>query len=495
MILSRRAFVSGGAAALAATALPGRLFAAATSGLTPAAMQADLDLLLRAYETVHPGLLRYLPQGGFGERIAAAKLWAARDRSLPEFFTALARLTASVRCGHSHPNPANQSRAAREALFSGRNRLPFSFRWIDQRMIVTGARGGTPVLPAGSEVLTLDGVSPRHMLTAMLPLARADGSNNDKRIAQLGIASRDRYAAFDMFRPMLFSARADGTMQLQVRDPNGQRRIVTLAALSEEQLRPAPAPENAPMDWSFDIRSDGIGLLTMKDWVTYRSQWDWRAYLDQVVDRLIEERSRGFIIDIRGNEGGTECGWHLLERLVEREVARPAFIQKVRFRQLPADLVEPLDTWDPSFRDWGSAAVGPDTDGFYRLERPNEGDESIVPRGRRFAGPVAVLINASCSSATFQFADAIQRAGLATLVGEGTGGSRRGINGGAYFFVRLPGTGLEVDLPIIGYFPQQSQPDAGVRPERLVAVTTDDIAAGRDRQLDTALRAVGARAS
>ena len=38
------------------------------------------------------------------------------------------------------------------------------------------------------------------------------------------------------------------------------------------------------------------------------------------------------------------------------------------------------------------------------------------------------------------------------LVGQMTGGNQRGINGGAFFFVTLSNSQLEVDLPLVGNF-------------------------------------------
>lgn len=485
MLVSRRALVAAGTAVLAVRALPARA-AAFGDPLAPPAMQADLDLLLRAYETVHPGLYRYLPPGGFAARVAAAKVWAREPRTLADFYLALARLSASVRCGHSHPNPYNQGRAARAALFAGRDRVPFAFRWIGGRMIVTGGRRGQTPLPPGSEIVELDRQAPRRLLAAMMPLARADGGNDAKRVALLGVAGRDRFAPFDVFRPMLFPRAGEGTIELIARLPTNATRRLVLPAWTEDDLV-VREPDGGALDWTFDISSEGIGLLTMRDWVTYRTQWDWRAFIDEAVDRLIEERARGLIVDIRGNEGGTECGWHLLERIVARKTPLPPFVAKVRYRRLPDDLAPALDTWDPAFRDWGAQAAGPDSEGFFRLIRPASDRETIEPRGRRFAGAVAVLVDAACSSATFQFAHAVQAHRLATLVGETTGGNRRGINGSAYFFVRLPQSGLEVDLPIVGEFPAAPQPDAGIVPDHLVAVSAQDIARGFDRQMQTAL--------
>jgi len=491
MILSRRRFLSGSAAAVAASSLPSILMAAEPVPLRPAQMQADLDLLQRAYQAVHPGLLRYLPPGSFEAQVAAARTWANRERSLPEFYITLARITASIRCGHTHPNPYNQSDTASAALFGGRTRLPFAFRWIDGEMIVTGGRAGVSALAAGARIVAIDGTPARELLTVMMPLARADGGNDAKRVAQLGIGASDRFAAFDVFRPMLKSPSGQGAVRLQVIEPNGRKRVLELGALTEADIEAARAPEDAPLEWPFAIRADRIGVLTMGDWTTYRTKWDWRAYLDGVLDRLIDEGAKGLIIDLRGNEGGTECGWHILERLVAADLPLPQFHKRLRYRTLPAELNPFLDTWDRRFRDWGETAQGPDPDGFYDLKRAAPDEEAILPRGRRFGGKVAVLVDAACSSATFQFANALSGSGVATIIGEPTGGNRRGINGDAYFFVRLPETGLEVDLPIVGVFSVRAQADAGIVPDQVIRVTAADLAAGRDRQFAAALVAVG----
>jgi C-terminal processing protease CtpA/Prc len=91
------------------------------------------------------------------------------------------------------------------------------------------------------------------------------------------------------------------------------------------------------------------------------------------------------------------------------------------------------------------------------------------------------------SSATFQFASLIKANRLGTLVGEPTGGNQRGINGGAFFFLRLPESGLEADIPLIGYFPDKAMPDAGITPDVLAPVTARDIASGRDAAMERAL--------
>jgi C-terminal processing protease CtpA/Prc len=102
--------------------------------------------------------------------------------------------------------------------------------------------------------------------------------------------------------------------------------------------------------------------------------------------------------------------------------------------------------------------------------------------------PMAVLTSPQNSSATFQFASLVRDTGLGTLIGETTGGNQRGINGGAFFFARLPESGIEFDVPLVGFFPEGSTPpDAGLAPDIRSRQSVQDIVSGNDRPLNTAI--------
>lgn len=203
--------------------------------------------------------------------------------------------------------------------------------------------------------------------------------------------------------------------------------------------------------------------------------------------RLQERGAGALVIDLRGNEGGTGVGDEILSRLATRDLRLDGFRRRVRRRSVPERLRPHLDTWDRSFLDWGDQAV-PGEGGFFTLTRyDDEPGGSVVPAAARpFRGLTFVLVDASNSSATFEFALAVRQNRLATLVGQPTGGNQRGINGGAFFFLRLPRSRIEVDVPLIGFFPPGERPDAGIVPEVLVEPSADDVARG----VDTELRAV-----
>jgi len=487
MHLDRRHLLTGASGLVATAFLPTPAKASDTL-LSPAAMLSDIGILSDAYVSLHPGLYRYLTPMGFQHERQRLNRFAATPRTLGAFYLALSAFTASIRCGHSFPNPANQTPTVASALFGKPDRLPFAFAWLDRRMIVTADLGSGHHLPIGSEIVAIDGIGARDMLAKMLPYARTDGSNDARKVADLGIPGDADQPTFDVLRALLFPA-SDSSARVAVRI-NGKVAPIACplmtAAARDATLR---HPSNgSPYGWTFEVRGT-VGILTMPTWAVFHDKWDWQGFIDASLDTAIDRKLSGIVIDVRDNGGGLDCGAAIVARLIDAPLAADNYSRHVRYRKIPDRLAPYLKTWDRSFKDWGASAIGPDAAGFYTLTRPGDASDTdtIQPKGRRFAGKVAVLVGPKNASATFGFASLMQRYRLGTLIGEQTGGNRRGINGGAFFFIGLPGSGIEVDLPLIAYWPGTPQPDAGVMPDIAVPARVADVQAGRDAALGRAV--------
>ena len=254
--------------------------------------------------------------------------------------------------------------------------------------------------------------------------------------------------------------------------------MVVEALTFEQRIAPIRAREASRkggnevlFEWKY--LDDGSAYLRMPTWALYNSKWDWQTWLNSRLDELSERNSRTLIVDLRGNEGGNDIGNEILKRFVTGDLKVSKYRRLVRYRQTPAGLDSYLDTWDPSFKNWGDAAVelaeawptAPPVH-YYALSRYDDdasGEDIFHPAGKPFNGKLYVLIDANNSSATFQFAQIVQRNKLGKLVGQPTGGSQRGINGGAFFFLRLPKSQIEMDLPLIGSFQSRLNPTQGSR--------------------------------
>ena len=470
--------------------------------LQSAGLRADVAVLRRAYEAMHPGLYRYNTRAQMDRNFARLEAAFGRDRSLSDAYLELSRFLAKVKCGHSYANFFNQPEAVVDSLFKGQNRVPFYFRWIDRRMIVTRNFSTDSRISRGTEILSIDGVPASRILDRLLTVARADGANDAKRIKYLELTGDSPYEAFDIFFPLLFPPAGD-SREFTVRE-FGTKAVAKLRLRSltfEERAAPLEAEEKArkggdePL-WRLEHLDSDTAYLRMKSWAVYDSKWDWKGFLDRSLDELSKRATRNLVVDLRGNEGGLDCGDQIISRLIDADLPLGQYRRLVRYRTAPEDLVPYLDTWDPSFRDWGAAAVGPEH-GFYTLRRYDDDERGsvIAAKGPRYVGRVYVLIDAANSSATFQFAQVLKQHRLATLVGQPTGGNQRGINGGAFFFLRLPNSKVEVDLPLIGTFPIGRRPDAGITPDVVVRPSVRDIAQGIDTELAAVRRLIEERSS
>lgn len=452
------------------------------------ALRADIPLLKRIYETLHPGLYRYQTPTAFARGCADLEDALGRPLSLPMQYLRLSRLLAQVKCGHTYANFFNQSKDVARVIIDPADKLPFHIRWVGARLVVFDNPLGLDGLRRGSEILRINGTSAAEIQARLLPYLRADGANDDKRRILLGVTGGDRIETFDVFYPLVFGSHA--VFRLTVRDGDGPARRLEVPAINQSQ-REAMAPkgldESSPDYWQLTYPAPAVALITMPGWALFNQTWDWRARIQAMFEDMAARGAKGLIIDVRDNEGGLDCGYDIMAHLIDRDL--PLFQdyeRRVRFRSTPVDLNPYLDTWDRSFEHLGDGAddLG---NGFYRLKNDEDEVNHITPQGPRFSGKVVVLSGAQNSSATFQFIDLMRRNGLARIYGQPTGGNQRGINGGSFFFVRLPHSGLEADLPLVGTFPKTPKPDAGLLPDVRVDVTVPDIAANRDPALSRAI--------
>lgn len=458
------------------------------------ALQRDVDVLEATYGALHPGLHRYLSDAELAAAYAGLRRDFARPHRLDRAYLAWSAFAAKIRCGHTYANFFNQRDAVQKALFQ-HPRLPFLFRWIDGEMVVTRDLGSGADLKPGTRILALDGVPTPAILAALMPYARADGGNDDKRVASLQRIGGSRYEAFDVFHPLLYPASVGEVATLRYVAPGTRRaRTATVRRLAYDAdavppMQGAMATPDSPMGWAIAFPRADLAVWRMPDWAAYsHAGWDWQGHLDRGVDDLVARGVRDLVIDLRGNEGGDNVGAALLARLIDAPATMAIATRTVRYRRVPDALRPQLSTWDKSFYDWGEAAVGT-ADGVYRLTKYDTGGSgiAIAPKAPRYTGRVWVVVGPDNSSATFEFAQAVQLRKLGTLVGEPTGGNRRGINGGAFFFMTLPGSGIELDVPLIAQFPETPTPDAGLLPDVPAHETADSIAAGRDVAMEAIL--------
>jgi hypothetical protein len=473
-------------------AVASELPATATGVLDETQAAEDARLLQHALRTLHPALTKYRSQAEIDAAFAHFDARARAARTSSEMYLAASELAAAIRCGHTWTNVLNQQGAIKHTLLDAADKLPLRLDLVAGRWLVLSS--ADPAVSPGDEILAINGVPGEQVVARMRPYLRADGSSEGKRLRQL---SHDRgdFSQMDIIWPLL-SPPVEGRYALVVRGAQGaQRRVLvkamTLAQRDEVLARQGFKP--ASEDWSFRI--DGkVGILTLPTFAFHRSKFDWKTFLDDAFARLEAEGVPVLVIDVRANEGGDGAiGGELLTHLVRKPFAFEGSQTTSAFERVPDDLRKYVDTWDESFYDLTGKVV-PITEGTaagkFRYTGGKGRRQVVEPVARPYAGRVFLLVGPENSSAAFQLATLAQSSGAATLVGQRTGGNRRGLNGGHLLWINLPNSGVGVDIPLLAGAYTATTPDASVTPDVVVEPSFEAARAGRDVEMEAVRRLI-----
>ena len=464
--------------------------AAAADSLTAEQAKSDADILVKTLRALHPALDKYRSQAQVDASFERFQRRAGDARTPADMYLAATELAASVRCGHTWTNVLNQQGAIKQRLLEAPDKLPLTMTLVEGRWLVRAS--AAPGIAPGDEVVAIDGHAGAQVVATMLPYLRADGSSDGKRLRQLG-HDRPDYSMMDIVWPLLAPPVA-GVYRLQVRRGEAAARTVDARALTlAARTASLRAQGTRALSETWSLRIDGDrAVMTLPTFSLYRSQFDWRQFYANSFDQLKQQKIAHLIIDIRDNEGGDGAiGLDLLSYLVRAPMTYVSDQSVTTYERVPYQFVRYLDTWDSSFFDRTGMVDkimdGPQAGRF--SFRPNAArTHTITPRADRFTGAAWLLVGAENSSATFALAQLVKQSGAATLVGQPTGGNQRGLNGGQLAWVTLPNSGVAVDIPLLASRYLASTPDASVTPDVAIHRSFAMQAAGRDQEMEGAVR-------
>jgi hypothetical protein len=451
-------------------------------------LQKDFAIVRKSYEQMHPGLYKYQSKEVIDKAFEDCKTALNHDQSLAEAYLNFHELTSKFQCGHAYPNFYNQGEFLKKELFEQKVCLPFQFQLIEDRMLIT--RSADSTLSDGIEVKTINGITVSTIIKTLLPIVRADGSNDAKRRKLLEIGGQT-FEYFDIFFPMYFPLKTD-SFELQIYDFNSKKTskisVKALNRIKRNETLKAKYPDNEVVSANFKWLNDKTAIMQINNLAIYNKAFDFDKFYLNSADEYTQKQGKNLIIDIRKCEGGNTSEMIKLVRyLSKNNIEIKNELDCWAYIKIDTTLKKYVDN-----KSWAFGWFNMNEKYFTKLEngqyRSKDGDKSemITPEKINLEGNIYLMTSATNSSAGYIMADIFKKYHLATLVGQTTGGNQRGITAGAMFFMSLPNTKIEVDVPLIGmnYDLAKTRPDAGLSPDVYVKPNIMDAVKGIDTEME-----------
>ncbi|RKH15245.1 hypothetical protein D7X74_18730 [Corallococcus sp. CA047B] len=453
--------------------------------------RADVALLRRALETIHPGLYRYRSRAELQAAFVRLEAAASRPTTDLALWRALALMLAELHCDHTKPEPSVALEAYRR---THPTHLPLRFKILEGRMIVVSNDGQPGAPPPGAELVGINGLPVPRVLTELGRAVAHDGSTDHAIAAKLASDSDLMGDDFNEYWPAF---RGFPTKWVLDWKRSGALRLShsTLAPISFKEWTALSWPGSPYRDEFYKAihwRIDGKrALLRIDTFVNYRNPVDATAFLGGFFKTLKAQGVEQLVLDLRESGGGSEDVSVALGRYLLKAPflwSKPSLLKAIRYGDLPTHI-----------ESWGDrkAVFEPDEKGFRRtsdgwwerLPRPDDEGlrmQDVSPDA--FTGTVTVLSGPmNGSGATRTLAQLKEKLG-ARLVGEESAGSAEGPTAGRIFLLTLPHSGLRIRIPNawnrtnIEHF----VPGRGVPVDETVVPTVADFEAGRDRAVEVA---------
>lgn len=469
----------------------------------------DLEFLVRLVDRVHPDPYRIHPREAVEaeHRRVAETMPASLTKS--ELCLRLSRLLAFLNDAHTGLSCENLivnewKRASLESPPQTQRllRFPPYVRLDDQQHLTVGWHNGAPGIDPGDRILRVNGQDADALLASW-----ASEISDDTDAGRRAEVARG-------FRVYLALHGIDAPYRLTVAPPGGPSRDVTIQGepvnyqfqdrptaparppVTEINLPPVPPTVFKPIQLQngfFEYRIIEPDIAYMNFFSLFGgldTASSFQKAVNQMFKLVASDRPRVLIIDIRENGGGEDSvAQALLRHLTEKQFRLFTSVQLKRSKEA-RDFVSSmlripfrwlrLQYLSTEVRQYYNGPVG-------TLSRPLERPLPERPRAEPFFdGPVCVLTGPHTGSAAVEFAEAVKTFGLATIVGEETGGQPNSF--GNQFPFSLPRSGLS--LTIATARSVRANGDLAdfspVKPDIVVRTTAADMRRGFDPVLERA---------
>lgn len=432
---------------VAAACLPTGLSAApdnATTVMTPAQVQEDFDLAVKAVEAGLPDATWFQSERAWRQAKQEARQMLPDVEDAQGLFRVLRPLLSRIGEGHlSLQRSPTMKRMDRD----GQGLLPLDIHWTEGGAWVERGWGDANNVSPGTRLLAIDGESADDLVRESMAALGHDGRIATGAMHEAGGAGYAR---------VRYWMRGGATCyRLRLQDASGaisERLVGGIAATA----RPAPTTSVesplASLEW-LDGQTARLVVPTFSNRRYREAGSDYRTVIRQLFETLNARGARNLILDLRRNGGGSEGNENYLFSYLVREPLRKYASVEARDDSISvADMHGRLYSVEV-FDKEELVAQERLPNGY--LSRRNEPPEGLMSHWERrspiFSGRLIVLAGRETFSGAAELSSMIYHTRRGLFVGEEVAGAHAGNTSGYTWEVRLPSSGMLLHIPLLKF--------------------------------------------
>ncbi|MBO9611208.1 MAG: hypothetical protein J7619_00865 [Dyadobacter sp.] len=439
--------------------------------ISSSALLSDMDMARSAVVTLHPGFGRFGPREEFLHALDSVRnvIRGSDSTSFISFFRMVNPVLTKIRCGHTKFFPPMKGFPF---YFFTDNLIPLIVRFDNGRQLLVTHSGHPEAV--GKYVKRINGQPIDSVLNALRSQLFVDAHVRTSANAQIAQYFSAWYADFVQS--------GNGPFEIVLADEQGDHTTVEMNGISADtwQLLNQNTTYLAAHN-HLSFPSDTVARLRVATFYPPQGDKYFRRFLDSAFTQIRSRKVQRLIIDLRGNEGGNDAlGKHLYAHIARSDFRYYDRIEvKVKRKK---DVPNRGNVYLPRFIGLARWFIRKDAQGRL-LFKKHQNLGMHRPHRQAYTGNVVFLMDGLSYSVTSEFLAVARSENRGIFMGEESGGAYQGDNSGTFAIYKLPATGLDLGIPLAGYYmavKPESGVSRGVMPDIVVRPSRQDLLSGRD---------------
>ncbi|MBA4849295.1 S41 family peptidase [Emticicia sp. BO119] len=420
--------------------------------IKPEKLQQDFIVFREALEKYHAGIYRFKNKQHLDKLLDSCFMVLTRSMTQLEFGKTILWVISALEDGHTR---SNVPRLLSAYYNNNAKVFPLYPYFVDSKAYVLC--GSIERLPAGTEIVAIDGMPIKEIKDRIFRYLPSDGSIKTNKRQQLNDG------AFPILYHWLYGSK--NTFEVQYKNQKGLIETIRIASIATKNVACDFLRKlNNTKPLQLERLNSSTALLNIRTFDENRidqANIDFGGFMDSAFSALNIQKISNLIIDVRNNGGGADDYGALLYSYLSQK----------------------------PFRYFASKASS--THVVKLEENPLLGFQKA--QSNSFKGKVFILINGFSFSTTADFCATARSNDRAVFIGEETGGGYYGNTSGGSTQTMLPNSQIIVNIPLYKYVNAVKKaqfPDRGIIPDYEIIPDIEDILQHKDVELDLALRLI-----